>query len=167
MDGALERCEDIVIEAWNADVDMVGERRTSLLDHAADDLERYLERQIAFEELIEELRSYLTPHEYSAGEAMAGSGASEKDLQLLLSGRASGYDSAGARLFQFGPGDAIWPADAPDQTSVVADESCQTMVLTSVTRGWLEENEERLALKLYRYLLGGRLQAEQRTEEDQ
>ena len=160
VDGALERCEDIVIEAWNADVDMVGERRTSLLDHAADDLERYLERQIAFEDLIEELRSYLTPHEYSAGEAMAGSGASEKDLQLLLSGRASGYDSAGARLFQFGPGDAIWPADAPDQTSVVADESCQTMVLTSVTRGWLEEHEERLALRLYRYLLGGHLQAE-------
>ena len=158
VDGALERCEDIVIEAWN--VDMADERRASLLDHAADDLERYLERQIEFEDLIEELRSYLTPHEYSAGETIAGPGAPQEDLQLLLSGRASGYDSAGARLFQFGPGDAIWPEDAPGQTSVVADESCRTMVLTSVTRGWLEENEEGLALKLYRYLLGGRLQAE-------
>ncbi len=67
---------------------------------------------------------------------------------------------------EFGPGDAIWPEDAPDQTSVVADKSCRTMVLTLVARGWLEENEEGLALKLYRYLLGGRLQVEQRTEED-
>ena len=175
VDDALERCENIVIESWNAD--MADERRASLLDHAADDLERYLERQIEFEDLIEELRSYLNPHEYSAGETIAGPGAPQKDLQLLLSGRASGYDSAGTRLFQFGPGDAIWPEGAPDQTSVVADESCQTMVLTSFTRGWLEENEEGLVLKLYRYLLGGRLQAEpggrqgqadsRRGEEDQ
>lgn len=160
VDGALERCEDIVIEAWN--MDMADERRASLLAHAADDLERYLERQIEFEDLMEELQSYLTPHEYSAGEMIAGPGASQEDLQLLLSGRASGYDAAGTRLFQFGPGDAIWPEDAPDQkaTSVVADDSCRTMVLTPVTRAGLEENEERLALKLYRYLLGGRLQAE-------
>ena len=164
VDGALERCEDIVIEAWN--VDMADERRASLLVHTADDLERYLERQIEFEDLIEELRSYLTPHEYSAGETIAGPGAPQEDLQLLLSGRASGYDSAGARLFQFGPGDAIWPEGAPDQSSVVADESCQTMVLTSVTRGWLEENEEGLALKLYRYLLGRRLQADSRSQEE-
>ncbi len=167
VDGALERCEDIVIEVWNTDVDMADERRASLLDHAADDLERYLERQIDFEDLIEELQRYLNPHEYSAGETIAGPGAPQEDLQLLLSGRASGYDAAGTRLFQFGPGDAIWPEDAPDQTSVVADKSCRTMVLTSVTRGWLEKNEEGLALKLYRYLLGGRLQVEQRTEEDQ
>ncbi len=179
VDGALERCEDIVIEAWNTDVDMADERRASLLDHAADDLERYLERQIAFEDLIEELQRYLSPHEYSVGEAIAGLDASQEDLQLLLSGRASGYDSAGTRLFQFGPGDAIWPADAPDQkaASVIADESCRTMVLTPVARDWLEAHEERLALKLYRYLLGGRLLAEpggrqlpadsRRREEDQ
>ena len=162
VDGALERCEDIVIEAWNTDVDMADERRASLLDHAADDLDRYLERQMAFENLIEELQGYLSPHEYSSGEAITGSDASQEDLQLLLSGRASGYDAAGTRLFQFGPGNAIWPAGAPDQraASVVADESCRTMVLTPVTRDWLEENEERLALKLYRYILGGRLQAE-------
>ena len=169
VDGALERCEDIVIEAWNTDVDMADERRSSLLDHAADDLERYLERQMAFENLIEELQRYLSPHEYSSGEAITGSDASQEDLQLLLSGRASGYDAAGTRLFQFGPGNAIWPAGAPDQraASVVADESCRTMVLTPVARDWLEEREERLALKLYRYLLGGRLQVEQRAEEDQ
>ncbi|MCE2434048.1 MAG: sodium-independent anion transporter [Candidatus Latescibacteria bacterium] len=158
VDGALERCEDIVIEAWNAD--MADERRASLLDHAANDLEHYLERQMEFENLIEGLQGYLTPHEYSSGETIAGPDVSQEDLQLLLSGRASGYDSAGARLFQCGPGNAIWPADAPDQTSVVADEPCRTMVLTPVARGNLEKSEEGLALKLYRYLLGGRLQGE-------
>ena len=167
VDGALERCEDIVIEAWNADVDMADERRASLLAHTADDLEQYLERQIDFEDLIEELQGYLSPHEYSSGETIAGPGAPQGDLQLLLSGRASGYDAAGTRLFQFGPGNAIWPAGAPDQraASVVADEPCRTMVLTPVARDWLEAHEERLALKLYRYLLSGRLQAESKTGE--
>ena len=158
VDGALERCEDIVLEAWNADVDMADERRASLLDHAADDLEHYLERQMEFENLIEGLQGYLNPHEYSSGETIAGPDASYEDLQLLLSGRASGYDSTGARLFQCGPGDAIWSEDAPGQraASVVADEPCRTMVLTLVARGNLEKSEEGLALKLYRYLLSWR-----------
>ena len=96
-----------------------------------------------------------------------GPDAPQEGLQLLLSGRVSGYDSAGTRLFQHGPGDAIWPAGALDEkaTSVIADEPCQTMVLTPVALGWLEQHEERLALKLYRYLLAGRLQAESGAEQ--
>ena len=167
VDRALEHCEEIVIAGWKADVDRADERRASLLEHTADDLERYLERQIDFENLMEELQWWLSPRQYSAGEALVGQDAPQDGLQLLLSGRASGYDSAGTRLFQSGPGDSIWPVGAAEQmaTFVIADEPCRTMVLTPVARGKLEESEQQLTLKLYRYLLAGRFQAESGAEQ--
>ena len=165
-DRALERCEDIVIAEWR---DMADERRASLLEHTVDDLERYLERQIDFENLLEELRPWLSPRQYATGEILVGPDAPQEGLQLLLSGRVSGYDSAGTRLFQCGPGDPIWPAGAAEQraTSVVADECCQAMVLPPAALGWLEQHEERLTLNLYRYLLAGRLQSESGAEQQQ
>ena len=36
---------------------------------------------------------------------------------------------------------------------MIADQPCRTMMLTPAARLWLDENEERLTLKLYRYLL--------------
>ena len=167
VDRALEHCEDIVIAEWRTNVDMADERRAALMEHTVDDLEHYLERQIDFENLLEELQPWLSPHQYAAGEDLIGPDAPQEGLQLLVSGRVSGYDSAGTRLFQHGPGDSIWPAGALDKkaTSVIADEPCRTMVLTLAALGWLEQHEERLALKLYRYLLAGRLQAESGSEQ--
>ncbi len=155
---ALECCEEIVIAAWKADAHMADKRRASLLEHSADDLDRHLERQILFEYLIEDLQSWLKPRQYLADEALAGPHAPCPDLQLLLSGRASANDSEGVRLHQYSPGDAIWPVDPLDEkaTSVIADEPCRTAGLTPADRRWLDEHEERLALKLYRYLLAGR-----------
>ena len=85
-----------------------------------------------------------------------------EELQLLLAGRASAYDSAGARLHDYSPGDAIWPAGTQNDkaTSVVADQPCRTMVLPLTALHWLDEHEEGLALKLYRYLLAARFQTE-------
>ena len=161
-DRALERCEEIVIAAWRADESTADERRTSLLERAAEDLERQLERQISFEELMSELRSLLTPRHYASGEALAGPGVSSEGLQLLTSGRASAHEVEGTRFRQYSPGDAIWPVDPLDDKAptVSADGPCETMVLTPAARSWLEEHEERLALKLYRYLLAGRFDAE-------
>jgi len=65
--------------------------------------------RIHFEDLVKELWSWLTPRHYSTDEALAGPGVPGEGLQLLLSGRASAYDGAGARLYRFSPGDAIWP----------------------------------------------------------
>lgn len=157
-DTALERCEETVIETWKADVSTSDKRRELLLAHTADELERYLERQIHFEDLTEELRGWLEPRQYDAGEALAGPDAPGEDLQLLLSGRACAYDSAGSRLYEYGPGDAIWPTAPLDEkeASVVADEPCRTMVLTPAAQHWLDEHEESLAIKLYRYLLTSR-----------
>ncbi|MDE0415765.1 MAG: hypothetical protein OXI95_02345, partial [bacterium] len=71
-------------------------------------------------------------------------------------GQASAFDSSGARLFQCGPGDAIETRGAfgahAAETATIADQSCRTMMLTPAIRLWLEETEEQLIMKLYRYL---------------
>ena len=161
-DRALERCEDIVIAAWRADADAARERRAEILEHASEDLERYLDRQILFEDLIADLGEWLQPRYYAEGQPLAGLDAPHEGLQFLLSGRATAYDDGGARHYQLGPGDAIWPVGALDgnASSVVADQPCQTLALASDTRRWLELHSEHLAFRLYRYLLAGRFQAE-------
>ena len=101
----------------------------------------------------------------TAAEVIAGPGAPCEGLQLLTSGRASAHEAAGARVDHYGPGDAIWPVDPSYEKAptVSADESCKTMVLAPAARRWLEEHDERLALKLYRYLLAGRFEGEPRA----
>ena len=58
------------------------------------------------------------------------------------------------RLRQCSPGDVIWLADptVDAKTTVVADESCRTMLLTPNVRCWLEEHEQELIIDLYRYM---------------
>ena len=163
LDRALERSEELVLATWRADRNTVGERRASLLEHAADELEHHLERQIRFEELLEELQGWLDPREYPAGEALATPSSPHGGLLLMLSGRASACDCAGTRVFQYGSGDAIWPVGASDGRGVarvVADEPCRVMALAPEDRRWLERHEERLALDLYRYLFAERIGAE-------
>ena len=121
-DLGLERCEEVVIAAWKADAATMEQRRASLLEHTFDDVERHLERQIRFEDLVEKLRPWLASRQYAAEESLAGPDIPREGLQLLLAGRASVPDSTGARLRQCSPGDAIWPADPAGgkTTSVVA-----------------------------------------------
>ena len=158
-DRALERCEDIIIAARRPDPGNESELRNNLLEHVAGDMERHLDRQVLFEELVDDLRSWLEPCEYDTGETLAATGEPQKGLQLLMAGRASVYDSTGKRLFQCGPGDAVDPQGAfgthSVTTTTVADEPCRTMTLALAARKWLEENEARLTVKLYGYLLTG------------
>ena len=164
-DRALERCEDMVIRAWKQNASGAEEQRTSLFDTAADDLQRHLERQARFEALVDELRSWLHQRRYAAGEAIAGPGVRNEGLQLLTAGRASSHEASGTRSRQYSPGDAVWPVDSSSQAapSVIADEPCTTMVLTSTARLWLEQHEEQRALHLYQYLLAGRFEAASET----
>ena len=165
VDRALERGEDIVLAGWQARASADDEQRGSLLERAAGDLERHLERQIRFEHLVDELRGWLTPRRYAAGEVLAGPGAPNEGLQQLTEGRASAHGAAGRRVGEYGPGDAIWPLDPsdPKAPTVRAEGSSSTVVLTPAARRWLEEHEERLALKLYRYLLARGFEAEPTT----
>ena len=158
-DRALEHCEEVVLATWNAQAEASDERRASLLEHTAGDLERHLERQIQFEDLLADLERWMNPHSHLPGEAIAGPGDAAQSLRFLGAGRATALDDAGTRLRQYVPGDAIWPKAPGETYSVVADEACKTQSLAPNDRRWLEENRPDLALRLYRYLLAGRLEA--------
>ncbi len=152
-DRALGDCEDFLIEAWKSDAAGADDKRAWLLSRTAEELDRFLERQVLFEELIEELEPWLDARSFAKGDKLKESGADE--LQILLEGRASAYDSAGTRLCQCGTGDLVSPAQRVDAraVSIVADESGRTLVLGQEIRRWLEEHETALVMKLYRYLL--------------
>lgn len=156
-DRGLERCEDIVIAAWRSDPAREKSLRDSLLERVTDDMERQLDRQILFENLVHDLRDWLEPREYEVGEALTTRGEPQHGLQLLMTGRASAYDSGGTRLHQHGPGDVIEPQGAfgahTATLATVADEPCRAMMLTPAATAWLEEHEGQLILQLYRYLL--------------
>ena len=157
IDLALERCEDIVIEAWkSADAPA---QRDALLERAAVDLERHLDRQIEFEDLMEALGEWLEGRDYAPSETIGLATGPAAGLELLVSGRASARDSAGSRLYQCALGEVVWPPGAreEDVAAVVAEAPSRTMLLTPAARQRLENDRPELALKLYRYLVAERL----------
>ncbi len=155
-DRALEYCEDHVLAAWRSDRHKEDGWGDALLERVAGDMEHHLDRQVLFEAVVDELQDWLEPRDYDAGEAIVSIGEQQNGLQLLVSGQASAYDAKGTRLFQYGPGNAIEPRSAfgtyAAEIAMIADQPCRTMMLPPPARLWLEENEEQLILKLYRYL---------------
>ncbi len=90
-DRGLDRCEDLLIETWNTESVGPGERRDSLLEHSAEALEHYLERQIDFESLMESLQGWLNPSTYEKGAVL--------DLyRYMLAGRLRSERESGASL---------------------------------------------------------------------
>ena len=155
-DRALERCEDLIIgtrESEHRKLESIGD---TVLDRF-DDMESHLDRLVSFMDMAHELGDWLETREYDAGEALVAIGTPQKGLQLLLTGRASVCDIAGARLRQCGPGDAVEPRAAfgayAATAATIADEPCRTLMLTPAARLWLEANQAPLILRLYGYLL--------------
>lgn len=155
-DEALERCEDILLARWRARMDQDRWSRDILLESVVDDVERQLDRQVVFEELVENVGARLERREYGPGDALFVRGEPRQGLQLLIEGHASRFDATGARLVQYSPGEAIEPIGAFESTvaadTTIADESCRTLVLTPETRLELEERDTRQLLRLYEYL---------------
>ena len=158
-DHALERCEEIVIANWRSKLGTEERLRHRLLEQVVDDFARHLDRQAQFEELLDDLEPWLETREFAAGETLVASGTPRDGLLLLCEGRASRFDDAGARLFQFSPGDVIEPRGAFDSSiaanATVADERCRTLVLAPDARVRLEKDDPQRVLKLYAYLFTG------------
>lgn len=152
LDRGLEWCEDRIIGAVGRDPDAFG----GLLDRVGEAMERQLDRQASFEELVDELAPWLEPRTYRSGETLSARPDAE-GLQLLVTGRVSTYDADGVRLSQHGPGypvdkEAAFGAPGPP-VSTRAELPCRTALLTPVANGLLEQDAPDLSLKLYRYLI--------------
>lgn len=157
-DQALEHCEDVLIAACQPSGDTEG-GEPSLLAVVGAELERHLDRQVLFEDLVGDLRDWLDTREHAEGDALLAVGKPNDTLQLITAGRASVFDAGGTRHRQLGPGDAVEPqASFAAQTasaSVVADGPCTTATLAASALRLLEESDPKLTARLYRYLLSG------------
>ena len=160
LDHGLERGEDLLIARMDTESPDPATGHGRLLDRAAAELERHLEEQIRFEELLELLAPWLEPRQYAAGESLAARGEVQHGMQLLVSGRASVHDAEGRRLYECVPGDALEPWAAFTEhiaaTTAVAHSACRTMMLTMPARERLESHDNALSLRLYAFLINQR-----------
>ena len=68
-DLAIEQCEDLIIERWRHSLGQEESVRRQLLDRVVEDLERHLDRQAKFEQLIDDIEECLELRTYSSGES--------------------------------------------------------------------------------------------------
>ena len=158
LDHGLERCEEMVIAAFQQYLADSGEHsHGDLLERVADDVERHLDRQAVFEELVESLEPWTEQRRHEAGDNLAESDGVHDGMQLVVTGRVSVRDPAGRRLFQCGPGGVVERQAAFRVRRVaartVAEEPSVTVVLTPAARRLLEAAEPELSLELYRYMM--------------
>ena len=134
--------------------------RDRMLDRVAGGLERHLDMQIMFEELLEQLEPWLEPQEFAFGQNLTERGSVQHGAHFLVSGQVSVYDSEGRRLYQYGPGDVLepWAAFSEYMASLtaIAQAPCRAMVLGPTKRALLEADDSELALRLYTFLICSR-----------
>ena len=154
-DAGLARCEDIVIEDHRTDDGEAG--GVSLLGTVADEMERQLDHQAQFEELLDELGDWASIEPHEAGAPIVAAGEPFDGVGLVATGRIGVYSAAGARLGQYGPGAVVEPRSLVGSrladNATVADDACRIARLTPDALRLLEAEDGVLALKLYRYLL--------------
>ena len=159
LDHGLERCEEILIGEWTEVHSSVEERREALFGLSFDEALSQVERQAAFETLVDQLEPWLETRTYALGETLMLRGEKQEGLQFLISGRAvARLREGGPRLREYGAGDAIAPQAAFEdhmaERSVVAEAPCRVALMTAAARRSLEEQNLALALAMDKHLIG-------------
>ena len=158
LDRALERCEDLVIAAWDRQHGDSDEAREALFGLAFDHAMRDLDRQSRFEALVHRLAPWLETRSYEAGETMVARDEAMEGMLLVTEGRAiASEDDGGSRVEEYGPGDALVAeaALAPHvpRMPVIAAVPCRAALMTPAAREALERDDLALAVALDRYLI--------------
>ena len=158
LDRGLERCEDLVIAEWDRLQDGSDDARDALFGLSIDHALREVERQARFEALTERLKPWLQSRAYEAGETIVARGERQEGMQFLTQGRAMAREEdAGARMDEYGPGDALAAeaafGDHAAEMTVLAVEPCRTALMTPSARRSLERDDLGLTVELDRYLI--------------
>ena len=158
LDRGLERCEDLVIAEWDRLHAGSDDARNALFGLSIDHAVREVERQARFEALMEQLEPWLQSRAYEAGETIVARGEKQEGMQFLTQGRAMAREEdAGARMDEYGPGDALVTeaafGDHAADITVLAVEPCRTVLLTPSALGSLERDDLELTVELNRYLI--------------
>ena len=158
LDRGLERCEDLVIAEWDRLQDGSDDARDALFGLSIDHALREVERQARFEALTERLKPWLQSRAYEAGETIVARGERQEGMQFLTQGRAMAREEdAGARMDEYGPGDALAAeaafGDHAAEMTVLAVEPCRTALMTPSARRSLEQDDLGLTVELDRYLI--------------
>ena len=161
LDRGLEWCEDRMIASvtrnlarspWDA--------RGDLLKRVSQDLEGHLNRQVVFEELIHQANPWMERRIYEAGETLVALGETHAGMEFIVAGKLTAYDAQGRRLTEFVPGNVIARQAAfgayAAPTGIVAEERCESFLLTATGIQVLEATEPQLCLRLYQYVITDR-----------
>lgn len=156
-DSALVRAEELLLKFYTDETTTDPSLREMVRRSTSDDLTAYLERQAEFEELVDELRESCSTLDYADQDSITTENDPSSGMQLLLTGQASVKDQDGSTLYQLRSGSVIEEGSAVEDrftdTTTVSEGSCQTVLVTSADLSRLEEENQPLASRLYRYIL--------------
>ena len=158
LDRGLERCEDLVLTEWDRLLGESEHARDALFGRSIDHAVRELDRQARFEALMERLKPWLQIRAYEAGETIVARGERQEGMQFLTDGRAMAREEdAGARMDEYGPGDALAVEAAFEdhmaKISIFAAGPCRTVLMMPSARRSLERGDPELTVELDRYLI--------------
>ena len=155
---ALARVEDLLIAHHRSEMASDSISQDEIRRDATPELLRHLDRLVEFEELVTELRKRVTSSEYADQQPIAWVGEQQRGAQLLVRGEARAQDRNERRLYECEVGAVIEPSSALEpqeaRASCIADGPCETLLVTPKDLRLLEGENNQLALKLYRYILG-------------
>ena len=157
LDLGLELCEDIVMDKYEQALETQDSAKERLFDQTVDDMLLHLDRQSAFEALLEQLAPWLVERSCEKGDVIVAQGEAYEGMLLIVQGSAtSRCTGSNSRLAHHGSGAVVAPraAFAPCIATehTEADGACRVAVLTAAARHLLEQEAPALALQLDRYI---------------
>ena len=154
---ALIQVEDILLANYESDVSNDPDLKNLVRLSTNSVLTQYLDRQIRFENLVVDLNNWSETVDYEDKGAISTRGDSPKGLQLLIAGKASVLADDGSTIFECGAGSVIESASAIEESesmvSINAEGACQTLLITPTALARLDSEDNKLALRLYKYVM--------------
>ncbi len=156
-ESALHEAEELLLARYERDLERDPSLRDSVRSATSGALADFLDRQIEFELLTEQLADRFETLDYEDRERLTTIGEQQRGMQFLLSGRVNVQVANGSVIYQRDAGAIIEGRSAVVErnalVSVVANGPCKTLLVTKEGLARLDEEDQELAMKLYRYAL--------------